>query len=627
MPPTDDTTDVPSGVADGDAGAPASDGGTQDRLSRVTELSDEELSGLEQDLVGQFDAADEADDLDAMSAAADQIDQVRAEIERRGSDAEEEPVDEQPTPDETSEEPVAASILGDREKSDGGVPEEPEGADRASESVNKVNEEEPQVPGQPKGSDVDKRREEAPTEPEGADRAAESVGDDTRADTDSSSKSSSADDGDGGSTTASASAKEDNVDIPEDRQPVPSEPATVVTAGADLGKWSAGTPFKDRMDLAKAMEARINSLRGVRSGDGQQHIVATLTASFPEDRVLEDGKLQENMRKIDNVTGPEPIMAAGGWCAPLETRYDLWGAGITDRPVKAALAGFNAQRGGIRFVGSPVIEDFAAGISLWTAANDANPVAPATKPCYKVECQPEVTALVDAVTLCLEFGNLQTRAFPELIDRNNQLALVAHARFAEQTLLNKMTALSTAITSGFKLGVARDFLFAVGRAASAYRHRFRMNPTETLRVLAPAWVKDAVREDIAWTMPGQNGGDLGAADNVIDGYLRARHVNISWHLDDPNYGAEEVAASAVDDFPGSFSWFIYPEGSFLFLDGGTLDLGVVRDSDLVSTNDYKTFTESFEGVARIGGPAYRVTTTTKVAGAVAGTVDTVTVAP
>lgn len=45
---------------------------------------------------------------------------------------------------------------------------------------------------------------------------------------------------------------------------------------------------------------------------------------------------------------------------------------------------------------------------------------------------------------------------------------------------------------------------------------------------------------------------------------------------------------------------LYPEGSWLFLDGGTLDLGFVRDSTLNSTNDYQVFAETFEAVALVG---------------------------
>jgi hypothetical protein len=41
-------------------------------------------------------------------------------------------------------------------------------------------------------------------------------------------------------------------------------------------------------------------------------------------------------------------------------------------------------------------------------------------------------------------------------------------------------------------------------------------------------------------------------------------------------------------------------GTFVFLDGGVLDLGVVRDQTLVGTNDAVIFSETFENVARRG---------------------------
>jgi hypothetical protein len=37
----------------------------------------------------------------------------------------------------------------------------------------------------------------------------------------------------------------------------------------------------------------------------------------------------------------------------------------------------------------------------------------------------------------------------------------------------------------------------------------------------------------------------------------------------------------------------FPEGTFLYIDGGTLDLGLVRDSTLNSTNDFQVFGEIF----------------------------------
>lgn len=588
-----------------------------DQLADLKSKSDEELKSLESDLVSQFDAADEADDLDAMAAAADQIDAVRAEIESRGVDTKEKEGDVNDKKPEAAKDDAA--VTASAETPEGETPE------TGTEPAPEVTPEQPTGDGTPEG-------EQDPNEDDRADGPDKIESNETKDDAAPADDSASSGDTPVESTTqpeattAGGDKKEDSVDIPEDRKPVAVDvPANVITAGAEIPGISIGHQFESRMELATAMERRLDSV-GRAGGAGEQRFtVATITASAPAERTLDPNDIAGNLAKIEDLTRVEAITAAGGYCAPLETRYDIFGTGVTDRPVRDALAGFQAKRGGIRYTAAPKITDFAGASGIWTAANDANPTNPATKPCLTVECSPEVTAMVDAITLCLQFGNLATRAYPELIDRNNQLALVAHARFAERNLLNKLTALSTSVTSAFRLGVVRDFLHAVGRGAAAYRHRYRMSPRQPLRVLAPIWVKDAMREDLAWQMPG-NGDSLAAADSVIESYFRARNVNVSWHLDAPGF-ADEVAASELDDFPTSFDWYIYAEGAFLFLDGGTLDLGIVRDADLVSTNDYKTFTESFEGVARIGAESIRVTTTTQVAGATAGTVDTVTPEP
>jgi hypothetical protein len=70
----------------------------------------------------------------------------------------------------------------------------------------------------------------------------------------------------------------------------------------------------------------------------------------------------------------------------------------------------------------------------------------------------------------------------------------------------------------------------------------------------------------------------------------------------------------MTEFPDTFIWYMFAEGSFLFLDGGTLDLGIIRDSTLVGTNDYKMFVETFENVAKVGVESIQVTSTISVNG-------------
>ena len=81
-------------------------------------------------------------------------------------------------------------------------------------------------------------------------------------------------------------------------------------------------------------------------------------------------------------------------------------------------------------------------------------------------------------------------------------------------------------------------------------------------------------------------------------------------------------AGALNEFPASVVWYLFSEGTFLFLDGGTLDLGLVRDSTLNGTNDYKIFLETFEGVAKVGLESLKVTSPVNLWGATAATVDT-----
>ena len=408
-------------------------------------------------------------------------------------------------------------------------------------------------------------------------------------------------------------------EVPADRRPVTQVSAApvAITAGADIPGYSAGSALEDMTSVASAMEKRIHALRRVNGGDGEQHIVASITTSFPEDRTLTTDA-ESNWAKINNVTSPEAIVAAGGHVAPFEARYDIFGFGTTGRPVRDALPRFQADRGGIRFITPPVLSDYADAVGVWTAANDAATTPnPAAKASLTVTAAGENTVATDAVTLQLQFGNLATRAYPELIARHNELGLIQHAREAEQNLLAKIAAASTAVTTSSLIGFGRDFLVQVGRAAAAYRSRHRLEADAPLRVIIPSWVKDAMAADLALAMPGDS--TLNAYSE-IDGYLSARGVVVSYSLDQNVYGSQGVAA--LLEFADSFTWYLFAEGTFLFLDGGTLDLGIIRDSSLVGTNDYKMFVETFEGIAKVGIEGLAITSTISVNGVAAALRDT-----
>jgi hypothetical protein len=410
-------------------------------------------------------------------------------------------------------------------------------------------------------------------------------------------------------------------EAPADRQPVVqvTEVPVAITAGADIPGYTAGSTINDMYEVAQAMEKRIHSLRRVNGGDGEQHIVASVTTSFPEERTLSTDA-ESNSLKISAVAAQDALVASGGHAAPLEVKYDIYAIGsTTNRPVRDSLPRFQADRGGIRYVTPP---SFAAGsyadaVGVWTAAVDADPDG-AVKTSLTVSAAAEQTATTDAVTLQLQFGNLMTRAYPELIARHNELALVQHAREAEQYVLGKIEAGSTAVTSGTLIGFGRDFLVSVRKAAVAYRSRHRIAQSTTLTAIVPDWIYDAMAADLALNMPGD--GNLSVSRSEIEGYLAQLNVNLVASPDMTVYGAQGTAA--LLEFPDSFKWHLFAEGTFLFLDGGSLDLGIIRDSSLVGTNDYKMFVETFEGVAKVGIEALTITQTVNVNGVAAALRDT-----
>ena len=419
-------------------------------------------------------------------------------------------------------------------------------------------------------------------------------------------------------TAAADNADNLNIEVPADRRPVAqaSVAPVAITAGADIPGYTAGSPMSNMNDVASAFEKRIHALRRVNGGDGEQHIVASIATQYPEERILTQDA-ESNWAKVQAVTGPEALVASGGHSTPFEVKYDIFGIGTTARPLRDALPKFQADRGGIRFVTPPVLSSYANAVGIWTAANDsAETPNPAAKLSLTVTAAGENTVATDAVTLQLQFGNLMTRAYPELIARHNELGLIQHAREAEGQILTRLTALSTAVTSTSLIGVARDFLVQLGRAAANYRGRHRLEADAPLRVIAPAWIKDAMVADLAIAAPGDN--TLNAAAE-IDGYIASRNINITYHIDD---FTDSQGAAAMNEFADTFVWYMFAEGTFLFLDGGTLDLGVIRDSTLVGTNDYKMFVETFEGVAKVGVESLKVTSTISVNGVAAALRDT-----
>lgn len=427
--------------------------------------------------------------------------------------------------------------------------------------------------------------------------------------------------------TASNTPSELEFEAPADLRPAPKAVAPVViTAGADLPGITAGSEFSSISEVAQAILSRKHGMGRTSGGDGEQHTVATFSTTYPANRSLTANDIEGNRSKINAVVAPEAIIAAGGLTAPVETSYDIFELGETSvRPVRDALAVFGADRGGLRFMTPPLLTDLDGAVSVWTMQDDIDAASPdgpnPVKPCLRVAAGVEVTVYTDAIPLCLTFGNLSSRAYPELVERHTQLGMVQHARFAETRLLTRIGALSTQVSAASQLGAARDIFVQIEQAASAYRSRYRLDPNSPLRTIFPEWFKNALRADLTKQLPGDGtSGTFNLGESEINQWFSTRNINVSWHLDGETgqiFGAQ--ADGALLGFPANVIWYLFSEGTFLFLDGGTLDLGLVRDSTLNGTNDYKIFLETFEGVAKVGVESLRITSQLAIKGSASST--------
>jgi hypothetical protein len=418
-------------------------------------------------------------------------------------------------------------------------------------------------------------------------------------------------------------------------RPAAVAPRRTATDGGRQVLTAAGEPSSEPV-VAIVADGIRRELRSAASWDGSKATLATVRVldQFPDERRLDQDE-QRNQAKLETATGPEALAASGGVCGPVAADYDVSSIAAPDRPLRdtGALAHFAAARGGIRYIlphtFAQVTGDGPA--SIWTETNDVNPTSPTTKPHSTFVCQAVQEAYVDAVTTIVQFGNFQARYFPEQIQQYLDTVQAVTARLAESTLLAAMTSASTAVTAGnYEVGGARELLKDLDRAVAGVRYRHRMNPDAPLRFVYPEWLEDMIRADLALTMPGDSGGAsdrLAIADAEIGAWFATRNVNPTKTLDSPagatgsafqGFGVQNPGN--LNPWPSVVQTWLYPEATWTFLDGGELNLGMVRDSILNRTNDFQMFSETFEKAIFRGHESLQITFKVAALGTSIGTV-------
>lgn len=368
-----------------------------------------------------------------------------------------------------------------------------------------------------------------------------------------------------------------------------------ITAGADIPAMSLGSEISNVSQVAQAMVARRQAL-GSGSGSGEKVMVAHLDylASLPQ--ASDDP--HQNTRLIREAGRRDALTASGGFCAPVETIYDFVNISVVEDLVQDYLPTIGAPRGSIQYPDSPDIRDAftAAPSKAYTNAND---IAGASKATTTFACPDFITCTVEAQYEILKFGNFSTRAYPEWVEHWIGLTADVHAHAVSAKLIAGMVNLSNAgVTVGPSGGATASLLSYIGLAAADYRQDLRTGKMAMLNVLCPSYIYDQVRADLARTGAKTDLEALSVPTSVIDSWFAAMNVTLQPVSDWQNVSAN--SATGASTFPGTMDVLVYAPGTFVRADMGTLDLGLVRDSTLNSTNDYTIFAESFEQVCRPG---------------------------
>ena len=413
--------------------------------------------------------------------------------------------------------------------------------------------------------------------------------------------------------TASVAAK------PLRRPPTPSAERMAIAqaSGAPLiaaggNQDVQGGKVLDRKTLATAMKVTAQR-RGKPSksaaGVEEKILVASAQFPFPDERRLLAGDWEINAEKIRELVplsmpgmyGNEALVASGGLCAPLEPIYTMPNFAVQDRPVRDALPSFQADRGGVNVPDATTIGDITTAITTITEANDSLGGTFATKSCQDMSCPAYTEVPITIISHCREYGNLNAMAWPEKIAHENELTMAAHARTAEAYLLARIKALSVNVTNGAETLSALSYLVdGIVKASFGIRSRLRMAPGTRFRALLPAVLPGLLQLDTVQTIDGNR---FKSQDELV-AYLRSTGIEPTFYLDTDGTGVSQIAdaaqaAGALEGLPDTIQWAIYPEGAFIHVDSGSLELGLVRDSTLNSTNDFQIFGETFENVARL----------------------------
>lgn len=324
----------------------------------------------------------------------------------------------------------------------------------------------------------------------------------------------------------------------------------------------------------------------------------------------------EKLRKQSSVREFESLVAAGGWCAPSQIRYDFFN--IAEQTGMIDLPTFGVERGGIQFPISPSLADtFSPQLPWYTAFSNATvpwlwtegddilaATGSPTKPCIRVPCSTMDNRRLECYGICLTAGNLADNAWPESTANFLRLLMAAHYHAANARYISTISGLATQVTGCTVAGsgLVAPLLATAELGAIDYRSKFGMSRDSVIEWVLPEWTLGGVRADVAKRTGVAPNDSFRVSDADIAAWFDARRIRVQFVQDyQVRAAGQPGAATAITQYPSFVKGLLYSPGTVARGNGMSLDLGVVRDSTLNRTNDFTAaWMEECHLIARFG---------------------------
>jgi hypothetical protein len=97
---------------------------------------------------------------------------------------------------------------------------------------------------------------------------------------------------------------------------------------------------------------------------------------------------------------------------------------------------------------------------------------------------------------------------------------------------------------------------------------------------------------------------------AINRFFAQANLDVTWYYDSATGAGQafntDQGVGDLNSFPSTTVSYLFAPGTFVRLDNGTLDVGIVRDSILNGTNDLQMFAEQWIQVCMVGLESLRI---------------------